>query len=155
RLHFDELRYDQRQVDRVDAMATLADGRVRLTGEGAVQGGRAELDALGRPFDSTASYVLRRAALVGVDLGTLLGRPDFAGRVTLSVTGSGHIRGESRRGQARVDLARSRLGRLKISGGTAHLRLAEQHLSYDASVESNAGGFSAAGDATPAAGVPM
>ena len=30
-----------RRVERVDAMATLTDGRLRLTGEGAVQGGRA------------------------------------------------------------------------------------------------------------------
>jgi len=116
RLHFDELRYGPRRVERVDAMATLTDGRLRLTGEGAVQGGRLVLEALGRPFDSTAAYVLRRAALDGVDLGTFLGRPDLAGPVTLSATGEGRVRGSNRRGQVRIDLARSRLGRVDIAG---------------------------------------
>ena len=86
------------------------------TGEGALQGGRLVLEALGRPFDSTASYVLRRAALERVDLGTLLGLPEFAGPVTLSVTGEARIRGEHAVGAgARLTVEPSRLGRVKVS----------------------------------------
>ncbi|MGH7527009.1 MAG: hypothetical protein ACREMX_09930, partial [Gemmatimonadales bacterium] len=70
RLHLDELRYGERRVQRVDAVVRLDHGRLRLEGNGELQGGRLVLEALGRPFDSTASYVLRRAALEGVDLGT-------------------------------------------------------------------------------------
>jgi translocation and assembly module TamB len=153
-LHFDELRYGARRVERVDAVARLDHGHLRLTGEGALQGGRLVLEALGRPFDSTASYVLRRAALEGVDLGTFLGRPDLAGPVTLSISGEARIRGSTRSGQARLTVEQSRLGRVAVAGGTATLRLAGQHLDYDASVRTNGGQLSASGDGTPGAALP-
>ncbi|MGH7513249.1 MAG: translocation/assembly module TamB domain-containing protein [Gemmatimonadales bacterium] len=153
-LHFDELRYGSRRVERVDAVARLDQGHLRLTGKGAVQGGRLVLEALGRPFDSTASYVLRRAALEGVDLGTFLGRPDLAGPVTLSISGEARIRGSARSGQARLTVEQSRLGRVDVAGGTANLRLAGEHLDYDASVRTNGGRLSATGDGTPGAALP-
>ena len=148
RLHLDELRYGARRIERVDAVARLADGRLRLSGEGAAQGGRLVLEALGRPFDSTASFVLERAALEGVDLGTFMGRPDLAGPVSLAITGEARLRGERRSAQARLTIAPSRLGRIELEEGSGQLRLDGQQLSYDASVQSNGGRISARGRAT-------
>ena len=107
-LHLNALHYGARRVEGVDATIRLDRGDLRVTGQGAIQGGRLILEALGRPFDSTASYVLRRAALERVDLGTLLGLPEFAGPVTLSVTGDGRIRGEQRNARARLTVEPSR-----------------------------------------------
>lgn len=150
-LHFDELHYGTRSVERVDVTARLDHGRLRVEGDGALQGGRLVLEALGRPFDSTASYILRRGALEEVDLGTLLGQPRYAGPVTLSLTGEAQLRGASRSMQAHVTVDPSRLGQLKVSRGDATLRLSGEHLAYDASLETNGGGLSLAGDATVAA----
>ncbi len=154
-LHFDELRYGERRVERVDVTARLDRGRLRVEGNGALQGGRLVLEALGRPFDSTASYVLRRAALEGVDLGTLLGQPAFAGPVTLSMTGEARLRGESRSVLARVTMDPSRLGRVEVSGGGANVRLAGERLDYDASLETSGGALSLAGDGTVATGASV
>jgi translocation and assembly module TamB len=151
-LHFDELRYGERRVERVDVTARLDRGRLHVEGDGALQGGRLVLEALGRPFDSTASYVLRRAALEGVDLGTLLGQPGFAGPVTLSMTGEARLRGESRSVLARVTVDPSRLGRVKVSRGGANVRLAGERLSYDAALETTSGALSLAGDGSIATG---
>src|SRR6185312_13031236 len=140
------LRYGERRIERVDAVARLDRGRLRLDAGGALQGGRIELEASGRPFDSTAAYVLRRADLEQVDLGTLLGRSGLAGPVTLRVTGEGRWRGEDRSGRARVQVERSRLGRVEVSGGEANLRLAGQRLLYDASIQTGGGAISLAGD---------
>jgi translocation and assembly module TamB len=154
-LHVDELRYGERRVERVDVTARLDRGRLRVEGEGALQGGRLVLEALGRPFDSTASYVLRRAALEGVDLGTLLGHPAFAGPVTLSVTGEARLRRESRSVRARVTMDPSRLGRVEVSRGGANVRLAGKRLAYDASLQTNGGALSLAGDGSVAADAPV
>jgi autotransporter translocation and assembly factor TamB len=154
KLHLDELRYGMRRVERVDATARLANGRLRLSGEGAAQGGRLVLEALGRPFDSTASYVLERAALEGVDLGTFMGRPDLAGPVSLTITGEARIRGERRSGHAQLTIERSRLGHIEFTDGTAQLRLDGQQLSYEASVRSNGGAISARGDGMTGASDP-
>ncbi|HEX3275478.1 MAG TPA: translocation/assembly module TamB domain-containing protein [Gemmatimonadales bacterium] len=154
-LHLDELRYGARKIERVDAVIRLAGGRLRLSGEGAIQGGRLVLEALGRPFDSTASYVLRRGALEQVDLGTLLGRPDLAGPVTLAVTGEGSVRGPVRSGRATVTVAPSRLGRIEVEAGRTELRLAGDLVSYDATLRTNGGEVAAAGEAAPAAVVPV
>jgi translocation and assembly module TamB len=151
KVHLDELRYGARRVERVDAVARLADGRLRVSGEGAAQGGRLVLEALGRPFDSTASYVLERAALEGVDLGTFMGRPDFAGPVSLTIRGEARIRGERRSGQARLTIERSQMGPVVLNDGAAQLRLDGRQLSYDATVRSNGGEISARGDATSGA----
>jgi translocation and assembly module TamB len=154
-LHFDELRYGERRVERVDVTARLDGGRLRVEGNGALQGGRLVLEALGRPFDSTASYVLRRAALEGVDLGTLLGQPGLAGPVTLSVTGEARLHGESRSVLARVTVDPSRLGRVEVSRGDANLRLAGEQLAYDAAVQTSGGTLSLAGDGSVATGASV
>ncbi|MEP6688414.1 MAG: hypothetical protein ABJC36_08710, partial [Gemmatimonadales bacterium] len=150
-LHFDQLRYGERQVERVDMKASLDRGRLRVQGDGALQGGRLVLEALGRPFDSTAPYVLRRAALEEVDLGTLLGQPRFAGPVNLSVTGEARTRGDVRSLQGQITVDPSRLGRVRVARGSAKVRIAGEHLDYDASLETNGGGLSLAGDGTLAA----
>ncbi len=149
-LHVDQLRYGERRVELVDVTARLDRGRLRVEGEGALQGGRLVLEALGRPFDSTASYVLRRAAIEGVDLGTLLGQPGLAGPVTLSLTGEARLRGESRSVLARVTMEPSRLGRVEISRGGANVRLAGERLAYDASLQTSGGALSLAGDGSVA-----
>src|SRR4051812_45881779 len=154
-LHLDELRYGARRVEQVDAVARLDHGRLQLTGEGAVQGGRLLLELFGRPFDSTASYVLRRAVLEAVDLGTFLGRPQLAGPVTLSLSGEARLPGANRSARGRLTLGTSRLGLVKITVGTVDLRLARQALTYDASVRTNAGELSAVGDGTPGASAPV
>ncbi|MEP7175239.1 MAG: translocation/assembly module TamB domain-containing protein [Gemmatimonadales bacterium] len=154
-LHFDEVRYGATRAERVNLVIRLDRGKLRLEGAGALQGGRLVLEAFGRPFDSTASYVLQRAALEGVDIGTVLGRPDLAGPVTLSVSGEGRIRGESRTGRARITVDSSRLGRYEIAEGNASLRFAGERLTYDASVRTNGGTLSLAGDGTPTADVPV
>ena len=153
--HLDEVRYGARRVERVDAIARLDRGRLRLTGEGGVQGGRLMLELFGRPFDSTASYVLRRAALEAVDLGTFLGRPQLAGPVTLLLRGEARLRGGHRVARGRLTLEPSRLGDVKITGGTADFRLAGQALTYDASLRTNGGDLSAAGDGTPGTSAPV
>ncbi|MBA3497649.1 MAG: translocation/assembly module TamB [Gemmatimonadales bacterium] len=153
-VHLDELRYGARRVERVDVVARLDRGRLRLDGEGALEGGRLVLQALGRPFDSTASYVVRRAALEHVDVGTLLGRPDLAGPVTLSIAGEGRIRGTARSGRARVTVDSSRVGRVVVTGGDATVRLDGARLDYDATVHTTGGTLSLAGDGTPGADTP-
>ena len=147
-VHLDELRYGDRRVERVDLVAHLESGRLRLDGQGAMQGGRLALEALGRPFDSTASYVLRRAALQSVDLGTFLGRPDLAGPVTLSVTGEARIRGTARSAHARITVDSSRLGRHEGHRWRRRLPARRRAASYDASVRSTGGTVTLAGDGT-------
>jgi translocation and assembly module TamB len=154
RLHFDELRHGAQRITGVDAVARLDRGRVRLTSDATLQGGRLVLDAVGRPFDSTASYVLRRAALDSVDLGTLLGRPGMAGPVTLSTTGKVRWRGANRSAVARITLAPSRVGRIALAGGLANLQLAGDHLTYDAALHGRAGALTLAGEGTPTADTP-
>jgi translocation and assembly module TamB len=153
--HLDELTYGSRRLERVDAIARLDGGRLRLTGEGSVQGGRLILELSGRPFDSTASYVLRRAALDSVDLGTFIGRPQLAGPVTLSLSGEARLRGTGRSARGRLTFEPSRLGQVKITDGRADLRLLGQELTYDASLRTNAGDFTAAGDGNPGASAPV
>lgn len=153
--HLDELRYGARRVKRVDAIARLDRGRLRLSGEGAVQGGRLLLELFGRPFDSTASYVLRRARLESVDLGTFFGRPQLAGPVTLSLTGEARLRSDYRAARGQVAIEPSQVGEVKITGGTADLRLARDTLTYDASLRTNGGEIAAAGDGTPSASTPV
>ena len=154
-LHLDDLRYGNRRVERVDVTARLDRGRLHVEGDGALQGGRLVLEALGRPFDSTASYVLRRAALEGVDLGTLLGQPALAGPVTLSMTGEARLRGEARSVLARVTMDPSRMGHVEVLGGGANVRLAGEQLTYDASVQTTGGALSLAGDGSVATGASV
>jgi translocation and assembly module TamB len=153
-LHLDELRYAGRRFGAVEAVARLADGRLRIDGAGALQGGRLMLEAFGRPFDSTATYVVRRAQLERVDLGTLMGRPDLAGPVTLRVDGEGRWRRGARALRARLVVEPSRLGHVDVAGGEANVRLARERLSYEAALRAAGGALTLAGDGTPFADVP-
>ncbi len=154
RLHFDELRHGEQRITQVDATARLDRGRLRLTSHAALQGGRLVLDAVGRPFDSTATYRVRRAALDSVDLGTLLGRPGMAGPVTLGMTGRIRWRGANRSALARITLAPSRVGRVELAGGGANLQLAGDRLTYDAALHGKGGALALAGEGTPTADAP-
>ena len=145
-LHLDEVRYGERRVERVDVQARLDHGRLRLEGQGALQGGRLVLEAFGRPFDSTASYVLRRASLESVDVGTLLGQPGLAGPVSLTLTGEARMRGAARTAQGRVTVDSSRLGRVEVTGGNAEVRLDGERLAYEADLRSTGGALAVAGD---------
>ncbi len=154
RLHFDELRHGEQRITQVDATARLDRGRLRLTSRAALQGGRLVLDAVGRPFDSTAIYRVRRAALDSVDLGTLLGRPGMAGPVTLGMTGKIRWRRANRSALARITLAPSRVGRVELAGGGANLQLAGDRLTYDAALHGKGLALTLAGDGTPTADAP-
>ncbi len=147
-LHLDELRYGARRVERVDLQARLDRGQLRLDGDGALQGGRLVLQMLGRPFDSTASYVVRRAALEAVDLGSLLGRPELAGPVTLAASGEARVRGGDRSARGRVTVDSSRLGQVQLTGGDAGVRLDGERLGYEATLRAIGGTLSLTGDGT-------
>ena len=154
RVHLDEVRSGLRRAGDVDILARLDAGSLRLDGQGALQGGRLVVEATGRPFDSSAAYVLRRGALERVDLGELLGRPDLAGPVTLRAEGMGRVRGGERALYARLNLEPSRLGHLEVSGGEGSVRLAGERLTYEAAVRGNGGALSLAGDGAPTAAAP-
>ena len=154
RLHFDELRHGGRRLERVDAVARLDRGRLHLDGDAALQGGRLELEAHARPFDSLPTYVVRRAALQRVDLGTFLGRPELAGPVTLNISGRARWQEGNRWARARITLEPSRLGRVELAGGGASVRLAGDRLTYDASLRGRGGVLTLAGGGTPGADVP-
>ena len=78
-----------------DKLGWLAVQRALAFG-GPLEGGRIALEADARPFAQTKTFLLRRASLERVDLGSFLGRSDLAGPVTLRATGSGRVRGNSR-----------------------------------------------------------
>ena len=90
------------------------------------------LEATGRPFDSTVTYVLRRAAMERVDVGSLVGRPDLAGPVTLRATGEARLAGPQPSLRAHLTVEPSRLGRIELSDGEASVRLARGALTYEA-----------------------
>ncbi len=154
RIHLDEVRSGDRRIGQVDVVARLDRGRLRLEGTGALQGGRLALEATGRPFDSTVTYVLRRAAMERVDVGSLVGRPDLAGPVTLRATGEARLAGPQPSLRAHLTVEPSRLGRIELSDGEASVRLARGALTYDGSIRSGAGAVSLAGDGSPAADAP-
>jgi translocation and assembly module TamB len=155
RLHLDELRAGGRRIGQVDAVVRLEHGRLQVDGGGALQGGRLELEAVGRPFDSTATYVLRHAALERVDLGSLVGRPNLAGPVTLRLAGEARSRGTARTLRARLTVEPSRLGRVEVSDGEATVQLAGGRLAYEASLRGPGGALSLAGSGTPSAAAPV
>jgi translocation and assembly module TamB len=104
------------------------------------------LEALGRPFDSTASYVIRRARLEAVDVGTLLGQPGLAGPVTLTLSGEARVRGTARSARALITVDSSRLGRVAVTGGQAGFRLLGERLSYEAELRAAEGTLTLGGD---------
>ncbi|MGH7578665.1 MAG: hypothetical protein ACREM9_00720, partial [Gemmatimonadales bacterium] len=154
RVELDELRYAARRVEQVIAQARLERGRAVLDLRGALQGGRLTVLATARPFDSATSFDIRRAALDSVDLGTLLGRPDLAGPVTLMATGAGRWGEAGKAVKGRVTLEPSRLGHIAVAEGTMSAELAGERLDYAATVRTNGGSFTVEGDGRPMADVP-
>jgi len=155
RFDLDELRYGDRRLERVEAVARLSQGRLTVNGKAALQGGRLTVDAVGRPFDSTAAYTVRRAALDSVDLGTLLGYSSLAGPVSLSLSGRARLAAGSRSLQTRINLLPSWLGTVALTGGSIDARLANGRLTYDASLRGPGGTLALAGDGTPGAATPV
>jgi hypothetical protein len=154
RLQLDELRYAARRLEGVIAQARLESGRATVDVQGRLQGGRLTLDAAARPFDSVATFTVRRAAIDSVDLGTLLGRPDLAGPVTAEAVGNGRWGESDRAVKGRVTLAASRLGHIQVIDGTVGGALAGERLTYDAVLRTSGGSLALAGEGRPMAEVP-
>ena len=154
RLELDELRYAASRMEQVIAQARVERGRAVLEVRGALQGGRLTMDASARPFDSVTTFVLRRAALDSVDLGTLLGWPDLAGPVTLGATGSGRWGESAKAVKAHVAVAPSRMGPVQVIQGIMDAELAGERLTYDAALQTTGGSFALEGDGSPMADVP-
>ncbi len=154
RLELDDLLYGGRRVEDVVAAARLDRGRARLEVRGALQGGRLFIDADAQPFDSTREFTVRRASLERVDLGTLLGRPDLAGPVTIRARATGRWGEEMRTLRGRVDIEPSRLGRIEVSGGTFTTHLAGGRLVYEGTVHTRGGALEVSGDARPLDSIP-
>lgn len=154
RLELDELRYAARRVEQVIAQARIEDGRAVLDVSGALQGGSLTLNASARPFDSVTTFVLRSATLDSVDLGTLLGRPDLAGPVTLGATADGRWGESAKSVNARLTVAPSQMGRIEVAGGSVNAELAGDRLVYDAALLTSGGSIVMEGDGRPMAEVP-
>jgi translocation and assembly module TamB len=154
RLELDELRYAARRIEQVIAQARIERGRAVLDVRAALQGGRLTVDASARPFDSVTTFVIRRATLDSVDLGTLLDRPDLAGPVTLGATAKGRWGQSAKTVEARVQVAPSRLGRIEVAEGRVDAELAGERLVYHAALRTNGGSIAIDGEGRPMAKVP-
>ncbi len=153
-LELDELRYAASRSQQVIARARLEGGRAVFDLRGALQGGRLTVDAIARPFDSVTTFVLRRASLDSVDLGTLLGRPDLAGPVTLEATGNGRWGESAKMVEARLTVAPSRLGRVQVTRGAVDAELNGERLTYEVALHTTGGSLELEGDGSPVAEVP-
>ncbi len=153
RLELDELRYAASRIEQVIARARMERGRAVLDLRGVLQGGRLTVDASARPFDSVTTFVIRRAALDSVDLGTLLGRPDLAGPVTLAATANGRWGESAKTVKARVTVAPSQLGRIEVAAGSVNAELAGERLVYHAALRTNGGFIAMEGEGRPMAEV--
>ena len=151
----DQLTYGARRVEQVSGRARLAAGRARIDLRGMLAGGRLTIAADARPFNATRTFHLRRATLDRADLGSFLNRPDLAGPVTLTATGSGRIRGRDRSLRGQVTIDRSRLGRIEVDSGSLSASLIGDRLTFDGSINTGAGAFALAGDGRPLADVPF
>jgi hypothetical protein len=151
RLEMDELRYAASRIEQVIAQARLERGRAVLDLRGVLQGGRLAVLASAHPFDSTITFDVRRASLDSVDLGTLLGRPDLAGPVTIAATGGGQW-GQSRKAvKGRLTFEPSKLGHVELTGGSVIAELAGERLTYDASLQTSGGSIALEGEGRPLA----
>ncbi len=153
-LSLDHVRYGARRVDDVRADVRVDQGRGRLDLRGRLQGGTLSVEATGRPFDPVPAFVITRAALDTVDLGTLLGRPDLAGSVTARLNGKGRWSETARAFDGRLAVEPSRLGHLEVASGDVALALDGEHLRYDGTLVSSAGAIRLAGEGRPTAEVP-
>lgn len=148
-LSLDEVRYAARRLEETIADLALDRGRATVAVRGGLQGGRVALDLLARPFDSIPAFTIRRATVEGVDLGTLLGRPDLAGPVTARLTGAGRWGATTREFRGRLGIEPSTMGAIAVHRGEVATELAAGRLRYDASLVTDAGAISAAGDGRP------
>jgi translocation and assembly module TamB len=73
----------------------------------------------------------------------------------VSATVSGRVRGADRSLRGRVTIEPSRLGRIEVDSGSLGASLSGDRLTYDGSIETNAGAFAVAGDGRPLADVPF
>ena len=153
-LELDELRYAARRIEGVIARARMEQGRAVLDLRGSLQGGRLAVEASARPFDSVTTFEIRRAALDSVDLGTLLGRPDLAGPVSLAGTGGGRWGASARSLRASFTVAPSRLGEIQVRSGRAAADMRGERLTWDAALRTSGGSISLAGSGRPLAEVP-
>jgi translocation and assembly module TamB len=153
-LELDELRYAARRIEQVVARARVERGRALLDLRGALQGGTLAVEASARPFDSVTTFRVRRAALDSVDIGTLLGRPDLSGPVTLAGSGGGTWSDAARAVKGTLTIAPSRLGRVQVTGGSATAELNGEQLTWEAGVRTSGGSLSLAGEGRPMAEVP-
>ncbi|HEY4649530.1 MAG TPA: hypothetical protein VIG95_10480, partial [Gemmatimonadales bacterium] len=153
RLDLDGLRYGSHQIEKLSGHARLVRGAARVAFGGPLAGGRVALEADARPFAHTQTFLLRRASLERVDVGSFLGRPDLAGPVTLHATGSGRVRGKSRSAKGQLTVEPSRLGRLEVTSGSVNLQLNGERLGYDGSLRTNGGTLALAGDGQQLAGI--
>ncbi|MGH7510425.1 MAG: translocation/assembly module TamB domain-containing protein [Gemmatimonadales bacterium] len=117
RLRLDSLRYRGRRLDHLVALARLQKERVTVRLNSEVQGGTFALHAAARPFDSPQAFTADSVVAERLDLGSLIGRPDLSGPVTLHGAGSGRWGPGVRAVQGRVTIERSRLGEIEIAGG--------------------------------------
>ncbi len=153
-MELDEFRYGERRVQQVVSEARLARGLARVETRAALQGGKLLLDAESRPFDSIATFVVRRAALDRVDLGSFLGRPDLAGPVSLEAHGGGRMGGAIRDFRGSAVLQPSQVGPVAITAGVFAVTLQGERFTFDLSVGTDAGRLALAGDGLPFAPVP-
>ena len=153
-LELDELRYAARRIEDVIARASVEGGRAVLDLRGALQGGTLAVEASAHPFDSVITFQVRRAALDSVDLGTLLGRPDLSGPVTLAGSGGGTWGDAVRAVKGSLTIEPSRLGRVQVAGGKATAELSGERLTWEAGLRTNGGSLSVAGEGRPMADVP-
>ena len=153
-LELDELRYAARRIEQVVARARVERGQALVDLRGALQGGTLAVEASARPFDSITTFRVRRAALDSVDLGTLLGRPDLSGPVTLAGSGGGTWSDAARAVKGTLTIAPSRLGRVQVTGGTATAELNGEQLTWEAALRTSGGSLSLAGEGRPMAEVP-
>jgi translocation and assembly module TamB len=154
RLELDELRYAARRIEDVIARARVERGRAVLDLRGVLQGGTLAVEASARPFDSATTFQVRRAALDSVDLGTLLGRPDLSGPVTLSGSGGGTWSDAHQAVKGNLTIAPSRFGRVEVTGGKATAELSGERLTWEAGVRTSGGDLTLVGEGRPMADVP-
>jgi translocation and assembly module TamB len=154
RVDLDQLRYGSRRAEGVHGTLRLAAGRAEVDLHGGLQGGTVALAGTGRPFDSVPSFTVSRASLDSVDLGTLLSQPALAGPFTLTATARGRWGPADRAVTVRAEIARSAMGRVRVSGGNVAASLEGERLTYDASLRTSGGTLALAGDGTPMAAAP-
>jgi translocation and assembly module TamB len=153
-LELEEVRYAARRVEQVVARARVEGGRAVLDLRGLLQGGRLTVEASARPFDSVTTFGVRRAVLDSVDLGTLLGRPDLAGPVSLAGTGGGRWGEAVKAVEATFTVEPSRLGTIRVTTGQVSAEMRGERLTWDAGLRTSGGSISLSGGGRPLAQVP-